>query len=219
MVAARGAFLATGGYEPVSDALNECAAAKAPARLVLDVGCGEGYYARRLAAAIGDVPLGGADVAKSAVASAASKHPAGHYAVASAFDLPLPPGSVDLLVSVFGPVAPAEFRRVVAPGGAVLAVNPGAAHLSALRALVSDAPAPQQIKDPLRGEPEQFHLVARCEVRYPLAVTSLDVARQLFTMTPYRWHAPRDIEARLDLAVGAGLAVEIDVVISTYRRL
>jgi 23S rRNA (guanine745-N1)-methyltransferase len=233
MVTARRAFLATGAYQRVSDRFNDVVArlveAHAAAHVgwtALDVGCGEGYYTRRLAGAlVGDTPAGGADdldivlagidVAQPAVAAAARQHRAGDYAVASAYDVPLPPASVDGVLSVFGPIAPEEFERVLRPSGVVVAAHPGPSHLLALRELVYADPRPHEVKDPLRSS-AGFSRTSSMQVSYPLRLETAEAARQLLTMTPYRWHAPPDIDARLD-AAGA-LWVDVDVIISTYSR-
>jgi 23S rRNA (guanine745-N1)-methyltransferase len=218
MVAARQAFLASGAYEPLSDALNEVCARLVQRATVLDVGCGDGYYTRRLATALGEgASVSGVDLAKTAVASAAGQHRAGQYAVGSAFNLPVPPGAVDLALSVFGPIAAEELARVVHTGGAVVAAHPGPDHLFSLRALVYETPAHHKVKDPLRTAREWFRPVSEAEVVFPLTIDDATMASQLLTMTPYRWHAPRDIHARLRAA--GGLRTSVDVVISGYRRL
>jgi 23S rRNA (guanine745-N1)-methyltransferase len=221
MVRARRAFLATGAYQPVSDHLNRACGASLPGKpsgVLLDAGCGEGYYTRRLAGTLdADLPICGIDVAKPAISTAAAQHRQGRYAVASAFDLPLADGSVSVLVSVFGPVVPGEFARVVAPGGAVIAVHPGPGHLSALRSLVYDAPRRHQVKDPLRDAQRWFRSLEHDRVRFQMQLSSTEAAIQLLTMTPYRWHAPRDINARL--AQLGGLETDVDVLVSRYRRI
>jgi 23S rRNA (guanine745-N1)-methyltransferase len=221
MVRARAAFLATGAYHSLSDQLNEvCRSELAKRRgpgAVLDAGCGEGYYTRRLAAALElPVPVAGVDVARPAIAAAAARHRDGRYAVASVFGMPVPPASMDLLLSVFGPVASEEFARVLRTSAVVVAVHPGPCHLFALRELVYERPEPHQVKDPLRDAHELFSRTGTLTVGYPLTVPTADAARQLLAMTPYRWHAPRDIDERL-VAAG-GLETEVDVVISTYQR-
>ena len=60
-VLGRRAFLETGCYEPISDALNETAKALGATGPILDVGCGEGYYSARLAEALG-AELTGLDI-------------------------------------------------------------------------------------------------------------------------------------------------------------
>ena len=233
MVRARRAFLATGAFARVSDRLNDvigriaeglteglATAGQGPE--VLDVGCGEGYYTRRLAAALagalaGPGRIAGVDLSRAAVASAAKQHASGYYAVASAFDLPVAPASIDIVMSVFGPIAAEELARVLRPAGAVVAVHPGPAHLFSLRQLVYEEDAvPHEIKDPLRSDTGRFSATGSTRVTYPLRVASAEASKQLLAMTPYRWHAGRDINERLDAL--DGLSTEVDVVISSYER-
>ncbi len=55
-------------------------------------------------------------------------------------------------------------------------------------------------------------------VTFPVVVRDVERLRALFTMTPYRWHAPTDIDVRLDAAATAGFETQADVVVTTYRR-
>ena len=112
MVGARGRFLASGAYDPISATVAKAVSGTGPSVLV-DVGCGEGHHTRRLDAGA----ILGVDVAKAAVAVAARSHPAGWYAVATASALPLPERSVDAAVSIFSPIFAEELAQVVRPGG------------------------------------------------------------------------------------------------------
>ena len=237
MVSARHRFLATGAYDRLGDAIahvTQRAAIAAAERggsapLLLDVGCGEGRYTRRVAEAIASgegvsdpvtAVIAGVDVAKPAVAIAARLHPAGWYAVGSAGDLPLPPAAVDVAMGVFGPVLPDELARVVRAGGAVILAHPGAGHLASLRQLVYDDPRPHEVKDPLRDAGELFAPVGTMTVTFPIALTDGGQLNDLFAMTPYRWHAPPDIVERLATEAGrpGGFETEVDVIVSSYRR-
>jgi 23S rRNA (guanine745-N1)-methyltransferase len=213
MVTARRRFLASGAYDPISGAVSAAVAEAAPT-VVLDVGCGEGRHTRDLRAGT----VLGADVSKPAVAAAARAHPAGWYAVASASDLPLAEGSVDVAVNIFGPVFAAELARVVRPGGLVVTVHPGPGHLAALRGLVYEESRPHEVKGPLRGARAWFDEVASQPLQFPVVVADANGLRDLFAMTPYRWHGPRDIDERLAAAAGASFSTMADVRITTYRR-
>lgn len=213
MVNARRRFLATGAYDPLSAAIAEAAVAEEPG-LVLDVGCGEGYHTRTIDAGT----VLGVDIAKAAVAIAARAHPDGWYAVASAADLPLLGAAVDVAVNVFGPVAAEELARVVRPGGTVVTAHPGATHLEALRSLVYAEARPHEVKLPLRNAEEWFTQTGSTSVTFDVVVTDAAGLRDLFTMTPYRWHAPPDIDARIEAATTPGFKTVADVLVTTYRR-
>jgi 23S rRNA (guanine745-N1)-methyltransferase len=213
MVGARRRFLSTGAYDPLSAAVARAVAAEQP-RVVLDVGCGEGRHTRSLSAPV----VLGVDVAKAAVAAAARSDPGGSYAVASAADLPLQDDSVDVAVNVFGPVIASELARVVRPGGAVIAASPGAGHLEQLRSMVYSDPRPHENKPPLRDADEWFIQTGSLSVTFALAVTDVALLRDLFAMTPYRWHAPPDMNDRIDAAISARFETLADIEVTTYCR-
>jgi 23S rRNA (guanine745-N1)-methyltransferase len=212
MVIARHRFLATGAFDPLSEALTDAVNRERPA-VVLDVGCGDGRHTTNLVAPL----VLGVDVAKAAVAFAARAHAAGWYAVASAADLPLDNGAVELVVSVFGPVFPAELARVVRQDGLVVAAHPGPGHLMSLRNLVYENARPHEVKPPLRTGTEWFTEIESVALRFPIAADAA-LLDDLFAMTPYRWHAPPDIEARLSTAAHSRFETAADVRVTTYRR-
>jgi 23S rRNA (guanine745-N1)-methyltransferase len=213
MTGARRRFLATGAYDPMSLALAYAIARYAPTT-VLDVGCGEGRHTRFVTAPV----VQGVDVAKVAVAAAARSHDAGSYAVASAADLPVADSSIDVAMVVFSPLIPAELARVVRPGGAVVIAHPGPAHLDSLRALVYPDARPHETRVPLAAASAWFGQVSRQEVTFTVLVGDSSGLRDLYAMTPYRWHAPRDIDERLNGAASGGFKTTADITISVYER-
>jgi 23S rRNA (guanine745-N1)-methyltransferase len=238
MVQARRRFLGTGLYDRFTDTLVHVVGRAALARhlmdpvgrvRILDVGCGEGHHTRRIAEAIGTgapgldaVPIDvlGIDVAKTAISIAARSHRRGAYAVASASEIPLETGSVDVALNVFGPVFPDELARVVRPGGVVVAAHPGPGHLGALRALVYADDRPHEVKDPLRASREWFARAGTVSVTFPITISDAATLTDLFTMTPYRWHADLDITERLsaEAARPGGFVTDVDIVISSSTR-
>jgi len=213
MVQARRRFLATGAFDRLTEAVATLVEEGSPS-LVVDVGCGEGRHTRGLRA----TGVLGVDVAKPAVALAARAHRRGSYAVASAADLPLGASAVDAAVVVFGPVFPGELARVVRTGGAVVVAHPGPAHLAALRSLVYADPHPHEDKAPLRHGSAWFEEVASTSVTFTVEVSDPDELADLFTMTPYRWHAPVDVRERLAAAAREGFRTVADVRLTTSRR-
>lgn len=212
MVVARHRFLSTGAFDPLSAAVTEAVRRERPA-IVLDVGCGDGAHTKHLTAPL----VLGIDVAKSALAFAARDHPAGRFAVASAADVPLDDGAAELVVNVFGPVFPAELARVVRRDGLVVAVHPGPEHLMSLRELVYEDARPHEVKPPLRAAARWFTEVETLALGFPIAADAA-LLDDLFAMTPYRWHAPPDIRARLSAAAQSGFETAADVRVTTYRR-
>jgi 23S rRNA (guanine745-N1)-methyltransferase len=213
MVGARRRFLATGAYDPLTVAVAQMVTSQQPC-VVLDVGCGEGRHTRAAAAPA----VLGIDVAKAAVAAAARAQPAGSYAVASAAELPVHDGAVDVAMNVFGPIIAAELARVVRPGGAVVAAFPGSGHLDRLRSMVYPDARPHKVKPPLRDADEWFIQTGSMSVTFNVAVADVAGLRDLFAMTPYRWHAPPDMDHRIAAAVSQGFETVAAIEVATYRR-
>lgn len=95
---------------------------------VLDVGCGEGRFCRKLSAA-GLSPIG-IDPTEPLIERACSLDPAGDYRIGRAEQLDFPDDSFDLVVSYLTLIdiedaraAIAEMARVLRPGGTLLVAN------------------------------------------------------------------------------------------------
>jgi 23S rRNA (guanine745-N1)-methyltransferase len=218
MVRSRQSFLDGGHYEPLVEALGAMVdGALSGAAVIVDAGCGEGYFTRAIAqTAPGGVSVCGVDVSKPAIVAAARRDRTALYVVASAFDLPLLDASVDIALINFAPADGPALARVLRPGGTVITTHPGPDHLFALRQLVYDRPERHVPKEPLRNHPELFERVDSGRVRSPLSLsTSQDVAN-LLAMTPYWWQA--DEAKQASIASLPGLETELDVLLTTYHR-
>lgn len=222
MVAARRRFLDTGGYNCFSDALDALVCglmAALPAPVLVDAGCGEGYYTARLAQALraaGKTPQTAAfDISKFAVKAAAKRDKARavQWAVASSFAIPVADASADCLINVFSPAAAQEFARVVKPGGTFVFAVPGPRHLYGLKEVLYDHPYENEVQDVAYPG---FSLERRVPVRGTLTVeggTILD----LFAMTPYYWKTPRSGAEKL--AALDVLSTELHFDFLVYRRV
>lgn len=108
----RGMILQGGFYQPVLQAIAGCL--KTPFVLA-DVGCGEGYYSRALAAQFPDSTFWGLDISRDAITAAARHGTAAHWLVADLKHIPFADASVDVLLDVLTPADYAEFGRVLKP--------------------------------------------------------------------------------------------------------
>jgi 23S rRNA (guanine745-N1)-methyltransferase len=224
MIAGRRAFFDAGHYAPLADGIGSCIRSVlqvGPDRVVVDAGCGEGYYLRRLRrllahdAGYEGVVLCGLDISKHGVRVAARRDPQGLYAVAGTYRMPILPSRVDVLLTHFSPVSAEEFRRVVKPGGAVLVGGPGEGHLFSFKELLYDTPAPHEPSATLAQE-RGFNLVDTQVIRYPLSLRGSGQVANLLLMTPHFWSIDNDTRAKIT-ALDA-LDTEVDMVVHTYRR-
>jgi 23S rRNA (guanine745-N1)-methyltransferase len=118
-VAARRRLLDRGVTQPLLDAIAQVLDAKA-SDVVLDAGCGEGFYLGSLAAQAG-FDGHGIDISIPAIDLAARRYSQCEWIVANADrGLPYADHSFTVLLSVTGRMNPAEFRRVLKPDGQLL---------------------------------------------------------------------------------------------------
>ena len=142
MVNARETYLAMGHFAPfveavtgaVQDALDSASLAESKPASLLEVGAGTGYYLAHTLDSIAEARGVGLDISPHAAKHLAKCHPRVGAVVADVWErLPIRDGSVDAISVVFAPRNPAEFQRVLAPGGQVIVLTPGAGHLDELR--------------------------------------------------------------------------------------
>lgn len=140
MVSARETFLSLGHFAPFVEAVSD-AALDAVDELpddhqpsILEVGAGTGYYLAHTLDALGDARGVGLDISTAAAKLLAKSHPRVGAVVADIWEgLPLVDASIDVISVVFAPRNPAEFARVLRPGGQVVTLTPASGHLDELR--------------------------------------------------------------------------------------
>ncbi|EFM43907.1 methyltransferase domain-containing protein [Corynebacterium accolens] len=142
MVNAREAYLATGHFAPfvesvtgaVQDALDASSLSASTPASLLEVGAGTGYYLAHTLDSIDGARGVGLDISPHAAKHLAKCHPRVGAVVADVWQqLPIRDESIDAISVVFAPRNPSEFQRVLAPGGQVIVLTPGAGHLDELR--------------------------------------------------------------------------------------
>lgn len=118
-VAARRRIHDRGVTEPLRRAMAEATAANSH-DVVLDAGCGDGFYLGTLQREVG-FDAHGVDISVPAVDAAARRYPACEWVVANADRiLPYSDESFSIVLSITGRLNPGEFRRVLKDGGRLL---------------------------------------------------------------------------------------------------
>ena len=221
MVAARSAFLEKGYYLPLRRALEELVCQlteNLDSPVLLDSGCGEGWYTAGLYRALCEhkkLPrIAGIDISKFALKKAARRLKEGEFAVASVYRLPLADCCTDLITNVFSPLAAEEFARILRPGGFYLYVVPSARHLWQMKEVLYQRPYENPVK--VEEYPGFVH-TDTCPVRYTISMDDSADWMALFGMTPYAWKTPREGIQRLENL--SRLETEIGFDIHIYQRI
>ena len=217
-VRARTAFLSAGYYGVAAEALCELTKKYIPAGLVVDAGCGEGYYTNALAEALGDgCEVCGFDLSRDAVDAAAKAAKrqglSASYAVGSVFELPLGEATADGVVNIFAPCAEAEYSRVLKTGGVLIVVGAGERHLLGLKRAIYD----ETYENAGRADlPVNMRLCERVTVRDEIIVEGREQIANLFSMTPYYWRTSQEDKKKLDEL--DRLCTEIEFDVGVYRK-
>lgn len=201
--AARHAFLERGYYGCLKEALTPLLHGN-----VLDICCGEGYYDSVPA----DGALYGFDLSKTMVRLAAKRKNGGQYFVANLARMPVAEGSIDTALHLFAPFHDRAFARVLAPGGRLYSVTPGAHNLWQIKETVYDRPYPNDEivpKSPLLEMERQFRVAQEVQIPAPDLQT-------LFAMTPYYYRTAPTLRQRLDAI--EQLPVTLDFLVTVYKK-
>jgi 23S rRNA (guanine745-N1)-methyltransferase len=233
MLRARRRFLEAGYYSPLRELLAEAVAefldddgradshrAGGPP-CIAEVGCGEGYYIGGIGTLLreryGLTPrLFGMDLARAAVRLAARRYPEVTSFVGDVNRrIYLASGSLQVLLDIFAPRNPAEFARVLAPGGRAIVVIPAPEHLASIREAFGLLEIQEEKEQRvLERFATDFDLVDRAELRYPFHLQPSAVA-DLIAMGPSQWH----LEPGRELPEGpAEFATEAAFVVLTLER-
>lgn len=209
MVMARKNFLDKDYYKALKTKIFGIIAKLKPS-VILDAGCGTGYYTAGLDERYKVI---GADVSKFAVQVASKHNKNNSYIVASIFNLPIKDGSLDLILNVFAPKPQAEFQRVLSDGGTIIEVVPAEAHLKELKQLVYQDSFKENVE---KFAFDQFKLADTQRISYKVELDNTDDLLNLLKMTPY-WY--KGGERNSQLVQNAKLSsITLDFVINIWKK-
>ena len=213
MVAARREFLDKGYYSPLREAL--CAAVKKyfSGSVLLDAGCGEGYYTSAAAKAINGECYG-IDISKIAVEFAAKRDKLTHYSAGSVFHIPAANSSCDMLITLFAPYCGEEFQRVLRDGGVMIIAIPSTDHLWELKQKIYDIPYKNVVKP---YELDGFELLEKQRITYKMNLENCENIKRLFSMTPYYYRTSPEQTARLDELEKLDVTADFELLV--YRKI
>lgn len=156
---------------------------------VLDVGCGEGFYASWLSRHCGRANVFGLDIVKEAIQIACRDKGGVTWMVGNLANIPLYNGTFDVLLNVLTPANYKEFCRILKKDGVLIKVVPGSDYLKEIRQCVSEQLKNKDYSNDSTVEyfKENMRFLERREVQYTLPV-SPEQARLFLRMTPMTFH-------------------------------
>lgn len=215
MMRSRQQFLSSGAYEPLIEPL---ARPLKGANSLLDIGCGEGYYAQKLQEhGLNGTRMAGIDIAKEGVKLAAKRKIFEHLAVASAYDLPFNDNSFDVALSIFSPIAADEVARILKPSGKLVTIGPGENHLRELAEFIYNG----KFK-PHKSHYQSLHnspgwaLETQAHIAFDISLAG-EQAFNLLAMTPYYWSCSAEKQKAISQISTMNVHLEFHVNVFTLR--
>lgn len=209
MINARRNFLNKGYYRPLLDSIVKMLLKYVKkGDIVLDVGCGEGWYTKNIIAALPYAEIAAVDISKEALSLANLDN----SIVASVYKLPIKDKSVNVILNVFSPFSIDEYNRILHDNGLILYVIPLEYHLFGLKSLLYDEPILNEIKS---TDIAGYRLLDKIDIKYTIEINNNNDIKNLFAMTPYYYKTGKsghDLLQKTD-----NLKTQVEFCILIYR--
>ena len=206
-------ILEAGFYQAILDAVSDLLASSKTTKIILDIGCGEGFYSRKLQERHPDKTLYAFDISKDSVQIAANSEPnwAVNWFVGDLARLPIKDASMDILLDIFSPANYGEFRRVLSKDGILIKVIPTENHLKEIRQKVQDQLtnkdySNQDIKNHFQ---EHFTILSSQTVSLTKPITA-DQLQALLSMTPLLFHVD---QTKIDWSQLTEITIEAEILV------
>ena len=184
-------ILEAGFYQAILEGISDLLATKPSAKIVLDIGCGEGFYSRKLQEVHPEKTFYAFDISKDSIQIAAKSEPnwAVNWFVGDLARLPIKDASMDILLDIFSPANYGEFRRVLSKDGILIKVIPTENHLKEIRQMVQDQLTKKNYSNQDIKEHFQEHFSIQSSQIVSLTKPITTEQRQaLLSMTPLLFH-------------------------------
>ena len=206
-------ILEAGFYQAILEAVSNLLASSKTATTILDIGCGEGFYSRKLQENHPEKTFYAFDISKDSVQIAAKSEPnwAVNWFVGDLARLPIKDASMDILLDIFSPANYGEFRRVLSKDGILIKVIPTENHLKEIRQKVQDQLTKkdysnQDIKEHFQGH---FTILSNQTASLTKTITA-DQLQSLLSMTPLLFHID---QTKIDWSDLTEITIEAEILV------
>ena len=206
-------ILEAGFYQAILEAISDLLSNSKNAKTILDIGCGEGFYSRKLQERHPDKTFYAFDISKDSVQIAAKSEPnwAVNWFVGDLARLPIKDASMDILLDIFSPANYGEFRRILSKDGILIKVIPTENHLKEIRQKVQDQLTKkdysnQDIKNHFQ---EHFTILSSQTASLTKPITA-EQLQALLSMTPLLFHVD---QSKIDWSDLTEITIEAEILI------
>ena len=206
-------ILEAGFYQAILEAVSDLLASSKTTSTILDIGCGEGFYSRKLQESHSDKTFYAFDISKDSVQIAAKSELnwAVNWFVGDLARLPIKDASMDILLDIFSPANYGEFRRVLSKDGILIKVIPTENHLKEIRQKVQDQLTKkdysnQDIKEHFQGH---FTILSNQTASLTKTITA-EQLQALLSMTPLLFHID---QSKIDWSKLTEITIEAEILV------
>ena len=206
-------ILEAGFYQAILEGISHLLATKPSAKTVLDIGCGEGFYSRKLQEVHPDKTFYAFDISKDSVQIAAKSEPnwAVNWFVGDLARLPIKDASMDILLDIFSPANYGEFRRVLSKDGILIKVIPTENHLKEIRQIVQDQLTKKDYSNQDIKEHFQEHFsIQSSQIASLTKPISTEQRQALLSMTPLLFHVN---QSQIDWSQLTEITIEAEILV------
>ena len=204
-------ILEAGFYQAILETISDLLAMNPSSKTVLDIGCGEGFYSRKLQESHSDKTFYAFDISKDSVQIAAKSEPnwAVNWFVGDLARLPIKDVSMDILLDIFSPANYGEFHRVLSKDGILIKVIPTKNHLKEIRQMVQDQLTKRDYSNLDIKEHFQEHFNIQSSQTASLTKPITAEQRQaLLAMTPLLFHVE---QSKIDWSQLTEITIEAEI--------
>ena len=206
-------ILEAGFYQAILEIVSDLLSNSKNAKTILDIGCGEGFYSRKLQESHSDKTFYAFDISKDSVQIAAKSEPnwAVNWFVGDLARLPIKDASMDILLDIFSPANYGEFRRVLSKDGILIKIIPTENHLKEIRQRVQDQLinkdySNQDIKEHFQGH---FTILSNQTASLTKTITA-EQLQALLSMTPLLFHID---QSKIDWSQLTEITIEAEILV------
>lgn len=206
-------ILEAGFYQAILDAVSDLLASSKTTTTILDIGCGEGFYSRKLQESHSEKTFYAFDISKDSVQIAAKSEPnwAVNWFVGDLARLPIKDANMDILLDIFSPANYGEFRRVLSKDGILIKVIPTENHLKEIRQRVQDQLTNKEYSNQDIKEHFQEHFTILSSQTASLTKTiTAEQLQALLSMTPLLFHVD---QSKIDWSQLTEIPIEAEILV------
>ncbi|HGJ0567897.1 TPA: putative RNA methyltransferase [Streptococcus pneumoniae] len=206
-------ILEAGFYQAILDAVSDLLASSKTTTTILDIGCGEGFYSRKLQESHSEKTFYAFDISKDSVQIAAKSEPnwAVNWFVGDLARLPIKDANMDILLDIFSPANYGEFRRVLSKDGILIKVIPTENHLKEIRQRVQDQLTNKEYSNQDIKEHFQEHFTILSSQTASLTKTiTAEQLQALLSMTPLLFHID---QSKIDWSQLTEITIEAEILV------